>query len=1048
MIRQRFLYVGIGGSGLDIGRELTAALTREVCGLDGRRLVARGGPFAGFAPGQLPRFIQSVYLDFSRNALDEINTHLRGKNATAIHTILPPFNSSQDAAAYLRNQRVSGVDTWIPNDSEVNVAPLTNGAGQYPTIGRIALFASLKRQGYQQTLGRDLGAALDALGQSTGELTSFTGATPHSNSLAVYVGFSLAGGTGCGVFYDVIHLLYNEIVTRFADVPCTIMPIVIMPSLFDSVLHGVNRRNTQLNAATALLDLSRLMDLFNNPDPELAAERRVMYPWNSVGGPAAERAINLNTQFGNTVVKVATLVEQRGGLSRTDVYRSIASSIVSQVSTVAEVNQINMGFVDKLVNDNEIPEMHHTLLGRKNIMPAVSASLTLPSERLAEVISQRILADGLRAQSSAITSRVPTQEHVSHFLDGSGQGEIMRPEKFNSQVPITFAVPPAALQEESKFRVFQGNLERKMADSLIEVTRLIGDRIPEIQSVNTLDGLERLLDSNTDRNLSDALEIGGRAIGALRGNWFDEAPVAARTRGRGRTFRLPFLKRRPKPADAERWVKTWEAKYVAEVRAAWREAWRTRQVNWRSSVDDAERLIAELRRALADQLSAADGLQLLEIGKLRETTLGVVEYLPSQAGDMERTLTSLINDVKQQVRERYGISETDDGSLLSAIMRSDQRNHWNDALRDFARNRDFERFIDRLTESVRVVVLDELQDVLPPLAESLDASAHAAPGARTPELEQLHSKLAGLLPEGVIPPVRGGKPRVLVTYPGVANQHIEDYLRDTIFGARYADFDRHEVFKFSAVGNTSSLTASINIIAHGLLDSEEVRHLFATHLRAIQDPIASDRLIYRQRVGYGRLQDLTDATNRRTILRNFLSALYDGHIGIISGSIDWPESIRVQVPGAPAYFDLELTSMYGASPWSSLFNSYEERIVTANALANTHMPEAIKWFGEYRPQWLSFNDKAPQRPSELFESIINVVLEYQAKATTPETLLGLTPVAIAHREAIRKFWQNDIVESMLAPYTQFPNFAFYSIAGVYVATGASEAMRNQLRAAL
>ena len=41
MIRQRFLYVGIGGSGLDIGRELTEALTREVCGLDGRRLQAR-----------------------------------------------------------------------------------------------------------------------------------------------------------------------------------------------------------------------------------------------------------------------------------------------------------------------------------------------------------------------------------------------------------------------------------------------------------------------------------------------------------------------------------------------------------------------------------------------------------------------------------------------------------------------------------------------------------------------------------------------------------------------------------------------------------------------------------------------------------------------------------------------------------------------------------------------------------------------------------------------------------------------------------------------
>ena len=84
MIRQRFLYVGIGGSGLDIGRELTDALTREVCGLDGRRLVEKGGAFAGYKRNQLPKFIQSVYLDFSASALTEISTHLQGKNPSTL----------------------------------------------------------------------------------------------------------------------------------------------------------------------------------------------------------------------------------------------------------------------------------------------------------------------------------------------------------------------------------------------------------------------------------------------------------------------------------------------------------------------------------------------------------------------------------------------------------------------------------------------------------------------------------------------------------------------------------------------------------------------------------------------------------------------------------------------------------------------------------------------------------------------------------------------------------------------------------------------------
>jgi hypothetical protein len=114
----------------------------------------------------------------------------------------------------------------------------------------------------------------------------------------------LSGGTGCGVFYDVIHLLYNELVTKMPNVSCTIMPIIIMPSLFDDVLHGVNKRNTQLNAATALLDLSRLMDLFNSPDPALALERRVTYPWTSADGAGQYKSIDLNAQTGKTAVEL------------------------------------------------------------------------------------------------------------------------------------------------------------------------------------------------------------------------------------------------------------------------------------------------------------------------------------------------------------------------------------------------------------------------------------------------------------------------------------------------------------------------------------------------------------------------------------------------------------------------------------------------------------------------------------------------------------------------------------------------------------------------
>jgi len=1046
MIRQRFLYVGIGGSGLDIGRELTESLTREICGLDGRRLQARGGAFAGFKRKELPKFVQSVYLDFSQEALDEIKTHLQGKNATAIHTILPPFASFREAASHLRNENVPQVHEWIPDDPSVNVSPLSGGAGQYPTVGRTALFASLKKQGYAQSIGNDLGRALDELAQSTGQLTAFSGGGVHTNSIAVYLGFSLAGGTGCGIFYDVIHLLYNELITRFPEVPCTIMPIIIMPSLFDSVLVGANKRNTQLNAATALLDLSRLMDLFNNPDPELSASRVVHYPWSSVNGAGGYRAINLDTQFGKTAVKVATLVDRRGGLDRKDVYRSIASAIVSQVSTVATVNQMMMGFVDKLVNDNEIRDMHHTLLGRKNIMPSVSASLTLPSERLVEVISRRILADGLKAQLEAVPSRSISEEHVNTFLKGSGQSQIIEPQRFGERVDIKFAVAAGAMADAKRYEQFQGNLQRKVATSLDELQPLVRQAVPEIQDIRSLEGLIKVLDSYEDRNICDALAIGNRALGALRGQRFidDSAPLKAKKK-KNRSLR--WFGGKPDKADADRWVKTQEELYVRDVKAMWWGEWDSRRILWQSSADESDRLLEQIRTWLSDQIAVADREQQEEVTRLAQTTLGVVEYLPSATGNMQQTLVTLVNGVKDRIRERFAITEADDATLVTRVMRANQRNAWADAIKQFLREKDSDSFVENLLEPLRVSVQDVLQDVLTPLSDSLTNLAHASNSVLSPDLDQLQEKLASLLPDGVIPQSRGAKPRVLVTYPGREDDLVEEYLRKTIFGIRFNEFNRKEVFQFAAAGDSGSITATINIVGQGLLDSEEVRSLLATWVEANKPNAlhpATDRLAYRQRISFQNLQDITDSPNRKVILRNFLAALYDGHVAVHKGTVENPEEIRITKKGTSAHFDIPLTSRDGASPWASLFNGFEEKIVTASSLNNPGLPEAIKWFGEYIPSCLQLVGQSAQLPSPLFENVIELVMLYKSNSPKPEEYVGLTKEARLRREWVYNFFANEIPASLTAPYLNALNMSFWCIGAPYSRVGKVEAMKQEL----
>jgi hypothetical protein len=1053
MIRQRFLYIGIGGSGLDIGRELSDAMTKEICGLDGRRLVARGGPFAGFDRGQLPGFVQSLYLDFSSAALDEIKTHLQGKNAVAVTNILPPFNSYIEACRYLKNNRVPGVDEWIPQETDsVNVAPLSSGAGQYPNVGRVALMAAMKRSGYSQTIGQQLGGAIDRLGQSLGQLTSYAGDVAHADSIAVYVGFSLSGGTGCGVFYDVIHLLYNELVTKMPNVSCTIMPIIIMPSLFDDVLVGVNKRNTQLNAATALLDLSRLMDLFNSPDPALALERRVTYPWTAADGAGQYKSIDLNAQTGKTSVKVASLVGQGGGLKRKDVYRSIASAIVSQVSTVAELEQQTMGFIDKLVNDNEIRDSHHTLLGRKNIMPTVSASLTLPSERLTEVISRKILADGLSAQFAALPNRPPSDEDSKVFLSGSGQADLVKPRTFEAEVGLNIKMPPAAGQSKSNFDQAKVNVRSAIANAKAQIQKNITSRIFEIKEFNVYAGITTALDSLPDRTLPEAIQIGNQSAQMLSSRTAGGPATGARTAKKKRGI-ADLINRGPNAGDLDRWLTAERTAFTADIQNEWWTLWANSKNQWDPSVQDGLKVLRELDielKAVADQ--AEEALRR-EVVRLQQPSLGVVEFLPSDTGDMGQTVEMMVREVKAKLRQRLNLNVDDEASLVSALMRRDQQNYWNVALRVLERTNDKGRFIEALLDPIRGEVQSQLAEILPSLSDLLAQLATSETGNLPHNLDQLRATLAGLLPNGVVPNIGGGKPRVLVTYPGNRNEAVQTMIQKFVFQDRFSGGDvAHDIFQWAANPDGNSLTATINIVGQGLLDSAEVRELLSLWVSANEHPAMTDRLQWRQRVGHRNLRDLTDMSGRRLILRNFLGALYDGHITIASGQLNSPEVLRIRKEGTDAYMDVRLTSIHGASPWASFFNAFEKAVVQSGngSGADSDVPEAIKWFGTYSPKCLiaipdstKANNIGAHGPSPLFEEFMSIAESQINASEVVELPSGMAEEAILYHQAVRHFWKREVTEGLLAPYLE-SRFTFWSIAGAYDLSGKSEAMKAAL----
>ena len=274
---QPVLFVGLGGTGCDIGAELERRLREEICGPDGHDFRKNLGKDS-MLPYQLPSCLQFVYADMNQADLDRLPRrvvpgpeHIPASALTAHYVtgLVPDIVSYPELAVRLRLQAEHIVEGWLPPASreEPKVNPLHRGAGQFPTIGRASLFGTFI-EGIAPAV-RDIRHAVGKLATSGEDLKAMGG--KPAESVDVFVAFSMAGGTGAGIFYDYLHIIANT-VARNSNMRVKIYPLVLMPSAFQEGLGG--GRPAQLNAGRALLDLFRLVDQQNGADAELDAARR------------------------------------------------------------------------------------------------------------------------------------------------------------------------------------------------------------------------------------------------------------------------------------------------------------------------------------------------------------------------------------------------------------------------------------------------------------------------------------------------------------------------------------------------------------------------------------------------------------------------------------------------------------------------------------------------------------------------------------------------------------------------------------------------------
>ncbi|TDC67156.1 hypothetical protein E1200_15540 [Actinomadura sp. GC306] len=934
---QPVLFVGLGGTGCLIGAELERRLREEFCGPDGTAFQRHR---EDALPYQLPDCIQFVYADVNQADLDRLPLavapgaqHVPAVQRTAhyVRGLVPQVDSFPEVAQNLRLNAEREVASWLPPDAgEPRVVPLQRGAGQLPTIGRAALFETFRSGVGTATL--DLNAAIGGLSrpQAATDLYKLSGKSSNKKAVDVFVAFSVAGGTGAGIFYDYLHLIGN--LFERTDLRPKIYPLVLMPSAFVDGLGG--GRPAQLNSGRALLDLFRLVDHQNGGSAQRELRGHSVRAAVDPDEVAVHYPVDGRIVLRPGIAQTGFLFCRPVGAEPGDLRRSVVSLMLSLLGTelderTSKDGEQHQSFADSFINasvDRQIPAENG--IGNRGVSTALVASLTVPVDELADLVAGRILREGIEDLRGSLPGVESNRALIQEFFTVANIAEIFsRPAQDHAEPePVTGAKDvTAALNDRAEaMRVALKRLRNRLDREIPERVSAFDarDAVPRMLAKVDPFRLTRALFGNPDA--ADEVERGG-AIGLMQRRRVE--PPAPEGLGPNPPP-LPTLRDRslgmvkvkwadPEPVEARQQQDRW---FRWRTNVVWTEPWSQLAPRWRKQVDQVEAVLRGVTRALVEHAGQDRDRFRDRAADLSKSRVGVSYLLPS-GGDLDqfyvRVVRRMADDLvgKGQLQPSASAAE-----LLAPLIGADG---WREAYRT-AWDSKPEAAVSELRERVKAEVKTYFRmagegrtPLLPTLHDLVAQAAGQAPAELgDAELEEFRGKLAGLVPAN-FSPQGTGKLKVLVSYPaGADDPGIESYLREAINLPAGPDL----VYEFTHT-TAESIAVVLFRSSMGITDVREVRDVLRTWADAIERPQRQDYLKWRQRLGYDFGYLATHEEHRVQILHRLLCAMWNDKV-TVDGDPASPISVSFRLAGGVS-MTLELTPLENASSWGSLLQSYE-----------------------------------------------------------------------------------------------------------------------------
>ncbi len=980
-IYQRFLYVGLGGTGLKIGAQLEQRLRLELCGADGLALASNPAFGGSLSPFELPKFVQFIYADFDErerrsveSASERFTRSAAARNtATFISNLTPHQNSYAKVAESLRTECYPLVREWLPpEDNEPKVAPLRDGAGQYPTVGRAAFFETIRAQGLV-SIEDPLEKAIARLANAGGELDGFLGKQAR-RGCDVFVGFSVAGGTGTGVFYDFLRLVswkVKEVLGTGADSHVHVYPLVVLPSAFDEGKGG--GRAAQLNGGPALRELFAAIDRCNT----------------GVSGPApAYPGAEHKSIPAEIDARTAFIFRRPEAITIEDLHRSIVSFVVSLIGTELRTQEgtAEGSFASWFVNRagerrNSAPDG----IGRQPASAAISAQLTIPLEQISEILASRLVADAtheLRKPKQTENNR----DEIQAFIAAAGVTPLQERAYVDPLPSLAhdlrgardiFAQLTQRRETAVQYvRSFQKSLDTRVAQ-LAEGFNY-GEGVKAVASKHDLFRVARIAlgDARLDDNRINEEGVVGflrRRAEPLQPEGTDFALTAPTPPQLGDSLAgiVKVKLSDPEPRNALETQNRW---YEWRTQAEWHAAWAKYAEYWRPKADSLRKTLSEIVEAFNAHATAEQERFQENCHRLYSATRGVVYFLPESGSTNDLSLF-YETAVLPRLRERLKLPEgSDEGQILDRIMGQS----WLDAYLASTQapaEQTVEFVLDKAESEIYSLLADggdEEKPILPRLSTLLAAVASGATeqaGLQTGLVERFRTSVGSLVPAG-FEPEGSGNVDVQVFYPAAGkSSEIEGFLEKAIaVGDQNPDFHQ--------IADSNFLGVVITRVALPATQIREYKDLMRLWADAIDNPRQDDYLAWRQRLGFDARWIVLDEDDRVQVLLCLLNAMWDGSIQVVKGTSESPERIAIHQYDAPDAPPIELDfKAYGdLSRWSNVLRAYERYALGREETTSQRCAQLMKRLAPYGVS----EDPAP--PSDLYRAFRILVTEQAARA--------------------------------------------------------------------